>query len=221
MTEYDLPPPPPGFVPFSADAELVRTRRVLPHWHAAHVTQFVTFRLTDSLPQEKLREIADLRRRLLADGGGTEEARTEADREVFRRYDRYLDAGLGACWLRDGRLAEVVASAIRHFDGDRYNVGAFVVMPNHVHALIRPIDRSLSRILESIKGFSARRINEAVGRTGRVWQPESFDRIVRDVVALWRAVQYIGANPRRAGIDVLRWVSPAWVDCGWGFRDVD
>ena len=86
-----------------------------------------------------------------------------------------------AALLRDRRTAEIVVNALRHFDRDRYLLDAFVVMPNHVHVLFQPAKgQALADILHSWKSFSAKAVNRQLGRTGRVWQDESYDRIVRD-----------------------------------------
>jgi REP element-mobilizing transposase RayT len=99
-------------------------------------------------------------------------------------------------------------------------------MPNHVHAVARPLnpaDDPLEMILKSWKGVSSRWINESLGRSGTLWQRESFDRIIRDEEHLWRVIQYIGANPRKAGLSAAEsrlWIRPEWERLGWRFEDV-
>jgi putative transposase len=74
-----------------------------------------------------------------------------------------------------------------------------VVMPDHVHILITPYEQwSLSMSMKRVKGVSSRHINVALGRTGRLWQEESFDRILRSDENVCRVGEYIGANPVRA-----------------------
>lgn len=114
--------------------------------------------------------------------------------------------------------------ALITFDGERYELCAFVIMPNHIHAIIRPFDNDyrLEEVLHSRKLWTSRQINEDLGSAGTLWQEESYDRIIRDTEHLWRALQYIGKNPRLAGIDEeqsTRWVRPDWVDLGWDFVD--
>lgn len=80
-----------------------------------------------------------------------------------------------------------------------YWLQTVVVMPDHVHMLITPYeDWSLSRIMKRVKGVSSRQINVALGRTGRLWQDESFDRILRSDENVYRVGEYIAANPVRA-----------------------
>jgi len=143
----------------------------------------------------------------------------------MERVERWLDEGYGSCLLRQAALAECVERKLRHFDGERYDLWAFVIMPNHVHLLVKPNSDALhplERIEQGWKSYSAREINLARGSTGQIWQEESFDRIVRDEEHLWRCIQYIGDNPRRAGLSstqALRWIRPQWAALGWGFAD--
>jgi len=86
---------------------------------------------------------------------------------------------------------------LRHFDAQRYELGAHVVMPNHVHAVISPFPGfDLSDILHTWKSYSSNRINAMVGRRGVLWQRESFDHIVRSPYQLERINEYIRDNPR-------------------------
>lgn len=97
-------------------------------------------------------------------------------------------------------------------------------MPNHLHAVVRPTEgkkNSLERILGSWKQFSSARINEERGERGALWQEESFDRIIRDEEHLYRAIQYIGRNPEKAGLPpgaCPLWIRPAWEQMGWRFE---
>jgi putative transposase len=110
-------------------------------------------------------------------------------------------------------------------DGTRCELDCYVVMPNHVHAVVRPLQPatdSLEKILRSWKGASSRWINELLGQSGALWQRESFDRIIRDEEHLWRVVQYIGSNPRKAGLAATEfslWIRPEWAKLGWRFVD--
>jgi hypothetical protein len=93
----------------------------------------------------------------------------------------------------------MVEEALRFFDGQRYWLGQFVVMPNHVHCLVKPLgEHTLLEILQSWKSFTAKQINTALGREGKVWQDESFDSIVRDEAALGKFSAYVQENPGKA-----------------------
>ncbi|MGQ9648194.1 MAG: REP-associated tyrosine transposase, partial [Thermodesulfobacteriota bacterium] len=106
--------------------------------------------------------------------------------------------------LADARKA--VLEACRHFDGKRYHLWSAVVMPDHVHLLLTPMEQkkgewySLSQILHSIKSFSAKQINKLLNREGNIWQDESFDRIVRDEKEFFEKWSYIRNNPVKRGL---------------------
>lgn len=225
-------PAPPGFIGFDETRPVRFYRRHLPHWRQEGVTYFVTFRLADALPQTKLRELAALREEWQRKVGQSSALAAKAlpldlefARAVAERVESWLDEGMGSCALQTQEAAKEVERCLRHEDGKRYDLIALVVMPNHVHLLARPYSDSdfpLERMEQGWKGFSARAINRQRGASGSLWQDESFDRIVRDEAHLFRCIQYIGANPRRAGLsvkDCLRYVRAEWAQLGWGFQD--
>jgi len=101
--------------------------------------------------------------------------------------------------MRRPECALVVDAALRHFDGERCDQIASVVMPNHVHALFRLREgEALEQVLHSWKRFTARRINAMLGARGHLWQRDYFDRLVRDYAHLGRCVRYIRKNPEKA-----------------------
>jgi putative transposase len=216
-------PPPPGFQGLREDLPLEVYVRHLPHWRQEGATYFVTFRLADSLPQVKLDELADLRREWERSHPPpwTKETLEKLGREVVERIERWLDQGMGSCVLKDPSFAALVTEAMHHFDGTRYELSAYVVMPNHVHALVRPTmcqDHPLEAILGSWKQYSSTRINKQTGAKGELWQDESYDRIVRDGEHLYRCLQYIGRNPEKASFErgaCPLWVRPEWAALGW------
>jgi len=220
-------PPPPGFQGLHPDKPVTMYERNLPHWRQAGATYFVTFRLGDSLPQGKLRELERFRIEWERNHPPPRdsEALDELAREMFRQIERWLDQGYGQCELKQPALADFITNAMHHFDGSRYELGAYVVMPNHVHLIVRPADAkedALELILKSWKQFSARKINAATRSRGTLWQQESFDRIIRDEDHLYRTLQYIGRNPDKAGLrreSCPRWVRPEWELLGWRFED--
>jgi REP element-mobilizing transposase RayT len=86
-------------------------------------------------------------------------------------------------------------SSLRHFDGERYELGEFVVMPNHVHGIVATIgEHQLTSILHSWKSFSAHKFNRILVSSGRIWLPESFDHIVRGAQHLAKFEAYIRNN---------------------------
>jgi len=100
------------------------------------------------------------------------------------------------CVLARPKIFHLVESVLNFFNGHRYALGEYVVMPNHVHALVQPLDDYyLEDILHSWKSFSANQINKMSGSRGRVWHQESFDYIVRSPAQLARFEEYLRKNP--------------------------
>ena len=214
---------PPDFEPVDWTRPILKYRRKLPHWVQEGATYLITFRLVDSLPAEKLRELERFREAwLLAHPEPrVEDAWHELHRETMRRVDDWLDAGAGECWLRDVACAQIVSRALLHFQEQRCLVSSFCVMPNHVHVLVRPFAGfDPAALTHSWKSFTSKEINKYLGRGGEVWEAESYDTLVRDSEHLWKVVRYIGRNPAKAGIPEAQWqrfIHPRWEHAGWGF----
>jgi REP element-mobilizing transposase RayT len=167
----------PRTVPFTFG----RMRGVHPHLYKDGCTYFVTFCLSDTVP-------AKLERRR-----HTEEENRDPE-DLAACSEPVLDRG--SMLLRDPRMAAIVEDALRHFQGTRYGLHAWVVMPNHVHAVLSPFEgRVLSEILHSWKSFTASAINRRAARTGKLWQHESFDHLVRNQECLVRFIAYTEDNP--------------------------
>jgi REP element-mobilizing transposase RayT len=193
---------------------IIRQGASLPHWRMDGATYAVTFRLADSLPAEVLRRWGAEREHTVqqAEAMGRPLTASEIRRlqELHsQRVDEWLDRGHGSCALRDPRIAQLVSNAMRHFDGQRYDLLAWCVMPNHVHAVLRVYaDQDLSNILLSWKGFTGKKARELLGSSGEgaFWQKESYDHIVRDDEDLARQMNYVLNNPPAAGLMDWPWV---------------
>jgi DNA polymerase-3 subunit alpha len=195
------PVPLTPFTPFDKSQPAAITSRHLPHWQQAGVTCFVTFRLADSLPKEVYAKWHHERCAALSkvDASVQPELADQINAEFGEKLERHLDEGRGECWLRNPKVSAVVENAFRHFDGDRYLLGSYVIMPNHVHVLVRPaMEHKLSDILHTWKSFTAHEANKVLGRAGEFWQDESFDHIVRNEHQLDRVTRYIHENPIKA-----------------------
>ena len=178
-----------------------------PHRDVPGVYQFITFRLADSLPQRVLRQLSKDIRRLPA-----------SKQERFRRksIEHWLDTGLGCCVLARPEMAAAVRDALLHYDGDRYRLVAWCIMPSHIHVLIEPL-YSLSRIVQSWKSVTTRWMlqnNEKLGLgvvERSLWQRDYWDRCIRDEQHFQTAIHYIHENPVKAGLCVSaehwRWSS--------------
>ncbi len=184
-------PPTPGFQGLREDLPLTVYERHLPHWRQDGATYFVTFRLEDSLPHSKLRELelfkAEWKRQ--HPPPRSRDGQEELTRQVMRRVEAWLDQGMGSCVLRSGDVSETMVKAIHRGDGVAHEVGCYVVMPNHVHAILRPLTPRtlpLESVLQRWKGGASVEINRHLQRCGPLWHQESFDRILRDEEHLWR-----------------------------------
>jgi REP element-mobilizing transposase RayT len=178
-------------------------RGYLPHFDVPGVTQFVTLRLGDALPRSRRSEWEAL-------------AKTEDLRARRKQLEAYLDRGLGACWLRQPAIAELTENALCFFDGQRYQLRAWVVMPNHVHLVVDVWQTPLARLAKSWKTFIAREANKLLGREGTFWEREYWDTVMEDDEQLRRALRYTEGNPVKAG---LAQEPKAWPCSSARFRD--
>ncbi|MGH8100654.1 MAG: transposase [Chthoniobacterales bacterium] len=117
-------------------------------------------------------------------------------RRFPQQIERWLDALEGSCVMRQEKARRIVAKALSHFDGVRHQHHSWIVMPNHVHALVSICDGwSFENVVQSWKGFSAREINRSNEKGGTLWQKDYFDRIIRNERHFWRCARYIRQNP--------------------------
>jgi REP element-mobilizing transposase RayT len=116
-----------------------------------------------------------------------------------KKQQEWLDQGHGSCVLGNPAISKIVKQTLLHFDGERYRLGDYVVMPNHVHVIVEPIKgHPLSKIMQSWKGFSAREINKVHDTKGSIWMDESFDHIIRREFSFFKFQDYIRENPKKA-----------------------
>jgi REP element-mobilizing transposase RayT len=180
-------------------------RGKLPHLKREGAIYFVTFRLSDSLPAHEIARLKHERAVILDQArAATHPLAWHEEEELLVWYcdkvEALLDAGSGACWMSKPEVADLVAGAVRFFDGQRYDLHAWVVMPNHVHVVVWPYpEHTLSDILHSWKSFTSKKVNKLLHRDGKTfWQSESFDHWVRDDAERVRLVAYVENNPVKA-----------------------
>ena len=161
-------------------------RRRLPHLQPAGEPLFITWRLCGSLPHHRFPPPNSL-----------------SAGKAFVWMDRQLDsASSGPTWLLREEIARIVVDALHHGAENLhyYDLHAFVVMANHVHVLLTPHVEPV-KLLQSVKGFTARQANRILGRAGETfWQAESYDHFVRNTAEWDRIRRYIEENPVRAGL---------------------
>ncbi len=189
--------------------------RKLPHRLQIGTLTFITFRTDDSLPRHVIEEWKNEQIRLLLEQGIDPLAadwkqqllklpmviQNDIQNCLSEKWHNDLDAGYGKCVLRQTELAGFVADSLHKFDGDRYELTDFIIMPNHVHLLAAFEDeKSMLKQCESWKHFTAHQINRALGQSGRFWQQDGFDHLVRSEEQFVWLRNYIAQNPVKAGL---------------------
>ena len=198
---------------FNPNEPLDITQRHLPHWEQRDAYYFLTWRTADSLPREIIEQWHRERDVWLV-AHGIDPAQDDWQREVellpddlhqefYRtftaKWHEHLDDCHGECLLRQPEISTVVASNLRHFDGCKYEMDSFVVMPNHVHVLVGIAGRNTMRAqCRNWKKYTATVINERLARSGQFWQWESYDHLVRSAGSLAKFRDYIEKNPMKA-----------------------
>jgi len=215
--------------------------RKLPHIQPSNASYFVTYRLAGSIPNTTLiklqieKENFERELKSVKNPAERENLRIEFHRYYFKKYDDTLDAiKTGPVWLKDPHIASLVADSIKFYDGVRYDLFAYSVMPNHVHQVFYMSDDHVrkmknlkdyntdkfypvTKILESIKKYTSRRANIILSRKGALWERESYDHVVGNNRSLVRIVKYVLNNPVKAGLVELpeEW---QWNYCKQDFR---
>lgn len=179
----------------------------------------MTFRLAGSLPKSLLKDINWEKNDILktADYVGRGLSPSEKDHleELhFEEVDFYLRNSTNSRWLANEKVAQVVIDALQYFDGKRYQLFAWAIMPNHIHVIVQPIDSwELSSIVHSWKSFTANTANKILNRKGTFWQSEYYDHLIRNEDDLHRCIDYTWRNTemndRRWKYDVVHNGYPA------------
>jgi putative transposase len=175
-------------------------RRRLPHLYQIGHPVFLTWRLYGSLPLHRSFPKATLN-----------------SGKAFAALDRLLEESrTGPFYLRQPAIADMVVEVLHHNANrlGRHTLHAFAVMPNHVHLLMSP-HIPLPHFTKALKGYTAKRANQMLARTGNpFWQEETYDHLVRGLAEEERIRFYIEQNPVRAGLvrkaDDYRWSSAGW-----------
>ena len=166
------------------------SRGYLPHFDGGEILQFITLHLADAVPKaivEKWKiELASEKEEI-------------AQKILFWRIEKFADQGCGACYLQRPEIADVIRNSLLYFHNEKYNLIAWVIMPNHIHFLMRPAeDQILEKIMHSIKSFTAQKANKLLNRKGQFWQEDYFDRYIRNYEHYEKTVNYIEFNPVKA-----------------------
>ena len=200
--------------PFDPNTDFFVQEHFRPHWSQAGAVVFITFRTHDSIPREVLKRWGHEKQEWLRLRGHdaakhwsvvvpTLPAKEQADfqKQFHRCREDFLDTCQGRCLLRRPELARIVADALLHFDGRRYRIADFIVMPNHAHLLAAfAAPEAMKAQCDSWLHYTAFQINKAIGEKGKFWQQEPFDHLVRSLEQYEYLRRYIGDNPRKAGL---------------------
>lgn len=206
-----------------------RTSTYLPHWRIPGAIYAVTFRIKNSLPASVLKDY-ERKRSILVEQltkekqlAGSRDA-TDSLRKLHAEIQTLIEsiiepalhAAEGPRPLAEPEIADMMVQALKHFDGERYDLSAWSVMPNHVHALITPhAGQELEKILQAMKTHTAKEANRMLGTSGTFWQEEYYDHIVRDGEDLKHQVAYILRNPGM-GRASAEWTGSVFGDVGTG-----
>ena len=188
--------------PFIHPDKIERRRgNQLPHWTAENAIYHVVYRLADSLPRPYLEALRQERESLLRQSERNPGDHIRLAQLMSGRTEKYLDLGGGSCLLRSAEAASLVKQSISFFHGERYELHAWCVMPNHVHLVIQPLPGfALSTVMHSLKSFTAHELNRLLDRRGQLWHPEYYDHMIRHEAAYSRVVNYVLANPTKANL---------------------
>ena len=184
---------------FDPGTDIDMKQHRLPHWQQDDVWVFVTWRLADSLPKSKLDKWTEEKSiwLVLHPEPWDEKTENEYHERFSCQIDAWLDEDSGSCLLKKHENAKIVSDALCYFDGQRYQLASFVVMPNHVHVLFRPFkEYSIAEIVKSWKGFTAREINKQSGKKGSLWEEDYWDRLIRSEQHFFKVMEYIRENPK-------------------------
>lgn len=175
-------------------------RRSLPHYDSDEVYQFITFRLHDSVPLEEI----DYWHHELSI-----EAQTSVNKDSYRYLKieenifKYEDKGYGECYLKNLAVYNIVKETFLKFDKTRYELIEWIIMPNHVHVLIRPFEgQSLSKIIHSWKSYTALKANQILNRKGKFWMADYYDRYIRNEQHFFNVIRYIQNNDKEKGLNI-------------------
>ena len=186
----------------------------LPHWHQNNKIQFITFRLADSFPQSFIFEFKQRLSNFIKRNPQPWDINIKSQYYSLKQsLEQYLDQGFGSCILRSESIRKEVEATIHHNADKKYELISYVIMPNHVHLLMRPYeDTELRHELKQIKGISAYRINRLTNQKGPIWQKDYYDTIIRNKLHFYRVLEYIANNPKylRPG-EYSYFLSPHWI----------
>jgi len=187
-------------------------RRNLPHWRVIGHSYFVTIRLKNSIPADKLHAIKILSQKIKWDDS---EDTLDIYRNQFLKMEKILDSQENHRFLEDPAIAGMIILAFNFIQEKTFwRIVSAVVMPNHIHLLMNgeKANCSLDKCLKTFKGYTGRKANQILNRDGAFWCPEYFDHWCRNAEKEESVKRYIKNNPVKARLvrNVEEW---KWFYC--------
>jgi REP element-mobilizing transposase RayT len=191
-------------------------RRRLPHIQPEEGDFSITYRLYGSLPKsiiKKLSEEYEIKKfevlEKYREKFEVKKAHNTLREEYFQKVEYYLDqATNGPTWLREKEVAAMVMDSLKYIEENfkYWTIWSYCIMPNHVHleCTLNPGAPPLCKILQLHKSYTAVQANRYLGRSGRFWMEENFDRLIRDENDFYKRVFYTIGNPVNAKL-VEKW----------------
>jgi REP element-mobilizing transposase RayT len=143
----------------------------------------------------------------------------EFEKKYFEKFDDFLSKyKLSPDWLSNDSIANIVQQSIHFYNKKMYHLFAYCIMPNHVHLILQPLENengsffSISKIMYSIKRFSATNSNKVLNRQGAFWHHENYDHVIRDTTDFHYQINYLLSNPDKANlVDAIEKWKYSWV----------
>jgi putative transposase len=187
------------------------TKRVLPHIQLKDCVLFITWRLAFNLPQYVIDALIERKHYNTANSQNDTTILTVTQRSKFQlEHFYYFDTLLEKCNsdrvdLSQSPILDIVSNTIHNDSGNKYDLYAFCIMPNHIHIVIKPLLKSaneyfpIAEIMRVLKSVTAHKINNIKNTSGKVWQTESYDHVIRDEAEFTEILNYVINNPVKAG----------------------
>ncbi len=175
----------------------------LPHWNQDETYVFFTFRLRDSIPKSIAIQLKSELDNWLSTHPKPwdEKAATEYHNLFPNRIEELIDNGHGSCILQNPEAAEIVESVLLHDDGAKYYLCSYVIMPNHVHALVRLLeDIKIESLIQTWKSITSHKLRKRFGQSWCRWMKNYHDRTIRDETHFQNVLAYILKNYSHGGI---------------------
>ena len=201
----------PGRAIYNEPIRINKGEYNLPHWELDATIYHVCFRLNDSVPMQKQMEWKREREWIIENAHLEKRELTEYEIKRLQylysdKIEGYLDAGYGECILGNPDVANIVQNSLIFYNGKKYRLHSWCIMPNHVHIAFQLLEHyRLSEVLQGWKSFTAHTINKFLGRTGVLWQSDCYNHIIRTENEYYQQIRYIWHNPDKAGLINWQW----------------